>query len=273
MPTTPLNATVLFLPGWQDSGEGHWQTLWEAEGLGRKLVQDDWLWPKRGDWMARLDEALLARPPDAEPVVLVAHSLGCQLVAAWAAHSAHTRRVQAALLVAPPDTEREDMPPQLHSWRPMPRHPLPFRSMAVLSTNDPYGELSRCSALASDWGLHPGDRGPTGAPEWGVRTRPLAPGSCVAGQPVDRSPPGYFSPHLTSEGCTMATKKPKGLGLGLEALLGPTVNDSPAGQAWTARTLRPPCVSTCCRPAAISPGPAWTKGPCTSWPRASSPRE
>jgi uncharacterized protein len=162
MPITPLNATVLFLPGWQDSGDGHWQTLWEAQGLGRKLVQDDWLWPRRGDWMARLDEALLALPQDAEPVVLVAHSLGCQLVAAWAAHSAHTPRVRAAFLVAPPDTEREDMPPQLHSWRPMPRHPLPFRSMVVLSTNDPYGELSRCSALASDWGSTQVIAGPLG---------------------------------------------------------------------------------------------------------------
>ena len=49
--------------------------------------------------MARLDEVLLE---DDTPAVLVAHSLGCQLVSAWAAHSRLTARVHAALLVAPP---------------------------------------------------------------------------------------------------------------------------------------------------------------------------
>jgi predicted alpha/beta hydrolase family esterase len=73
--------------------------------------------------MAQLDEVLLQ---DDAPALLVAHSLGCQLVASWAEHSQHTARVKGALLVAPPDTEREDMPPQLHNWRPIRRGRLPF---------------------------------------------------------------------------------------------------------------------------------------------------
>ncbi len=86
-------------------------------------MQDDWLWPRRGDWMARLDEVLLADARLAQtPALLAAHSLGCLLVAAWAAHSRHTARVAGALLVAPPDTERADFPPQLAGWRDIVRY-------------------------------------------------------------------------------------------------------------------------------------------------------
>jgi uncharacterized protein len=140
---------VLLLPGWLDSGPGHWQTLWEAKYGDTRVVQSDWLWPKRGDWMARLEEVLLE---DERPALLAAHSLGCQLVAAWAAHSRLTARVQGALLVAPPDIEREDMPPNLHSWRPIVRQRLPFASIAVTSSDDPYGTPERSSQMARDWG-------------------------------------------------------------------------------------------------------------------------
>ena len=139
---------VLLLPGWLNSGPEHWQ-IWEALHGHRRVEQDDWLWPRRGDWMARLDEVLLG---SAQPVLLAAHSLGCQLVAAWAAHSAHTGRVAGALLVAPPDTEREDMPPNLFNWRPIPREKLPFASVAVVSSDDPYCAPPRAQAMAGAWG-------------------------------------------------------------------------------------------------------------------------
>ena len=72
--------------------------------------------------MAQLEEAVLAH----DEVVLVAHSLGCILVAAWAAHSQHTERVLGALLVAPGDVERPEMQHVLHSWSPIARARLPF---------------------------------------------------------------------------------------------------------------------------------------------------
>ena len=150
---------VLLLPGWLDSGPTHWQSRWEALHADRRVQQDDWQGPKRGDWMARLDEVVLESDQSA---VLVAHSLGCQLVAAWAAHSAHTARVKAALLVAVPDTERDDMPPNLFNWRPIVRERLPFASLMVISSDDPYGSPERAAQLASDWGsasFSIGDRG------------------------------------------------------------------------------------------------------------------
>jgi predicted alpha/beta hydrolase family esterase len=140
---------VLVLPGWLSSGAAHWQSRWEALLGFQRVEQADWEWPLRGDWMARLDEVIAGDPT---PALLVAHSLGCQLVAAWAAHSRHSSRVQAAFLVAPPDVEREDMPPQVFSWRPIVRRPLPFPAIVVCSDDDPFCALPRAREMAADWG-------------------------------------------------------------------------------------------------------------------------
>ncbi len=140
---------VLLLPGWQDSGPTHWQSRWEALHGYRRVEQDDWLWPRRGDWMARLDEVLLE---DETPAVLVAHSLGCHLVTAWAAHTQHAARVRAALLVAPSDPQRADAPPNLYNWRPVVRQRLVFPSLLVASRDDPWCSLVEAAALAADWG-------------------------------------------------------------------------------------------------------------------------
>ena len=149
----------LLLPGWLDSGPTHWQSRWEALHGCERVRQDDWVWPRRGDWMARLDEVLLAND---QPAVLIAHSLGCHLTTAWAAHSKHASRVRAALLVAPPDTEREDMPPNLFNWRPIVRTPLPFASMAVVSGNDPFCAPDRAAGMAHGWGSSVTSIGPRG---------------------------------------------------------------------------------------------------------------
>jgi predicted alpha/beta hydrolase family esterase len=150
---------VLILPGWHDSGPQHWQSEWVRLHGDRRVEQDDWVWPKRGDWMARLDEVLLTEPA---PVALVAHSLGCQLVAAWAAHTRHAARVGAAMLVAPPDTERPDTLPNVASWRPIVRRRLPFASLVVASSDDLHCELDRARGLAGDWGSEFVDKGPRG---------------------------------------------------------------------------------------------------------------
>jgi len=142
-------ARVLLLPGWQNSGPDHWQSRWERRHGFHRLEQDDWMWPRRGDWMARLEEALLAAD---QPALLVAHSLGCHLVAAWAAHSRQLHRVAGALLVAPPDLERADMPPQVQTWAPIARRPLPFAATAVLSSDDPYCDAAIGLGLAGSWG-------------------------------------------------------------------------------------------------------------------------
>jgi predicted alpha/beta hydrolase family esterase len=105
--------------------------------------------PLRGDWMVQLEEAVLAAPG---PVVLAAHSLGCILTAAWAAHSRNTQRVVGALLVAPGDPEREELRAPLKSWSPVVLQRLPFPSTLVGSQNDPYCSPERAQQFASAWG-------------------------------------------------------------------------------------------------------------------------
>ncbi len=149
-------AQILLLPGWQNAGAGHWQTRWQQLHGFERVQQDDWWWPRRGDWMTRLEDTLLA---DTRPAVLVAHGLGCHLVAAWAGHSQHTARVAAALLVAPTDLARADLPPQLQGWASrwrdeQARGPtaLPFASTAVLSNDAPHSDTVSHRRLASSWG-------------------------------------------------------------------------------------------------------------------------
>ena len=142
---------VLILPGWQNSGPGHWQSLWEAQYGYHRVDQHDWMNPRRGDWMAQLEETILAAD---EPVVLVAHSLGCILTAAWAAHSKNTHRVKGALLVAPGDAERDELRSVLPSWSPVPMNRLPFPSLLVGSRNDPLLQLPAGAGDGSVLGLH-----------------------------------------------------------------------------------------------------------------------
>ena len=141
-------ASVLLLPGWQGSGPEHWQMRWAQRHGYSVVVQNNWMQPLRGDWMARLDESVIDAPG---PVVLAAHSLGCILVAAWASVSRHTARVRGALLVAPGDTEAPALCHRLPGWSPIVRQPLPFKSMLVGSQNDPYCSGARAQALAQDW--------------------------------------------------------------------------------------------------------------------------
>ena len=140
---------ILLLPGWQNSGPGHWQSLWQDQFGYTRVEQHDWLRPLRGDWIARLEDVVLSTT---EPAVLVAHSLGCVLVAAWAAHTRHAHLIKAALLVAPGDVEREALRPVLASWSPIPLQALPFKSTLVASHNDPYCSLARAQAFAAAWG-------------------------------------------------------------------------------------------------------------------------
>jgi predicted alpha/beta hydrolase family esterase len=152
-------ANVLILPGWQGSGPQHWQSLWELRHGYHRVEQHDWVKALRGDWVARLEDVLLTRD---EPAVLVAHSLGCHLVAAWAAHSQHTHRVKGALLVAPGDPERADVREMLPSWSPIPLQALPFPSVLVASRDDPYCEFERARLFAYAWGAQFIDYGPCG---------------------------------------------------------------------------------------------------------------
>jgi predicted alpha/beta hydrolase family esterase len=101
--------------------------------------------------VATLDAAIASA--DA-PVVLVAHSSSCALVAHWArdASAGQLARVRGALLVAPSDPEGPSYPAGPTGFAPMPLGRLPFRSIVVASTDDIYVTAEQARTYAAAWG-------------------------------------------------------------------------------------------------------------------------
>jgi uncharacterized protein len=152
-------ARVLIVPGLGGSGPEHWQTCLERSLPGTARVeQDDWDRPDRDKWAARLVGAV-AQSPGA---VLVAHSLGCILLA-HAALEYPNLPIGSALLVAPADVDSAGhTPDHVRSFAPIPRLALPFPAVTVASTNDPYMTLARTRELADAWDTEFVDAGPLG---------------------------------------------------------------------------------------------------------------
>jgi hypothetical protein len=133
----------------------HWQTLLAAEIPGARTVP-----PLEHDKLscaARVEALDRAIAEIGGPVVLAAHSAGCLMVAHWA--RVHRGPIAGALLAAPADIETplpEGYPTldalQANGWLPVPRMPLPFRTIVGASTNDPLAALDRTVTLAEDWG-------------------------------------------------------------------------------------------------------------------------
>lgn len=143
---TPVTApTVVIVPGWRNSGPGHWQSLW-AERLPDclRVEQDDWVSPLKSAWVHRLSETI---EQASGPVIVVAHSLGC--IATTHLPPEVAGRIQGALLVAPADPERRGI---LFDFAPVPYQRLPYRSVLVASGNDPYCPVRLAGAYARAWG-------------------------------------------------------------------------------------------------------------------------
>ena len=141
----------LIVPGWHGSPEDHWQSHWQRTlPNSARVEQADWLTPRREDWVAELERCISA---STQPVILVAHSLGCITVAHWAAQAtpARVRRVRGALLVAPADVERSNCPEPLRNFAPLPRQPLPFASQLIGSDNDSAASAGRTVELGHSW--------------------------------------------------------------------------------------------------------------------------
>lgn len=140
---------ILILPGLYNSGPDHWQTRWQNSlPNAQRVEQRSWDAPDCKEWVAMLNAAIA---DCAQPVVLVAHSLGCALVNWWASMhgtAAHASRVKAALLVAPPNVERPDFPEAATGFSPMPTRRLPFNTIVIASSDDPYCALPKAQAWA-----------------------------------------------------------------------------------------------------------------------------
>ena len=163
-----MNKIPLFIviPGYQNSGPAHWQTRWQARYANTvRVEQADWESPVMADWVATLDDTIRRVHQSTEqPLVVVAHSLGCITLVHWASRlgSAAANLVKAAYLVAPADVERVDAPAAIQHFSPIPLTRLPFPACAVASGNDPYCRLERAQQFCQAWSARLIDAGALG---------------------------------------------------------------------------------------------------------------
>ena len=149
---------IIMLPGLGGSGDDHWQTLWEQQDTRmRRFQPSSWDRPILTDWIAALDREI-ARSKT--PPILIAHSLACQLVAHWT--PLQKKQILGAFVVAPPDPTGEVYLAEAASFANPPRQRLPFPSMLVTSTDDPYGPYNYSRDSAEIWGSTFVDVGPLG---------------------------------------------------------------------------------------------------------------
>jgi len=161
--------TVLVVPGLRDAVAQHWQTLLEARlrAAGRPVASVLPMWREDLNCAARVGEIERAAQSVEGPIVIVAHSGGCIMVAHWAMQT--RRSVHGALLAAPPDfeTPMPDGYPTVAAlraggWLPVPRERLAFPSIVAASRDDPLTTYQRAAALADDWGGRLVDLGKVG---------------------------------------------------------------------------------------------------------------
>jgi predicted alpha/beta hydrolase family esterase len=138
----------VFLAGIGDSELGHWQSIWfrSVGEAGYWVAHADWDRPRAEAWVRDLDDSL--RALDGEKV-LVAHSLGCLVVAEWARRHAD-RDIVGALLVALPDVAGPAFPRDALGFGGALAARLPFPATVVASADDPYCSLEvarRAAAL------------------------------------------------------------------------------------------------------------------------------
>lgn len=161
LPSSGKDPLILTVPGLNNSGPGHWQTVWE-ESLPNCRRVDLGLWddPHRNTWVNKINLAIQRAD---RPVVLVAHSLGCLAVAWWAEfEQPRDGKVIGALLVAPPDVEVRPIDRRLTRFAPFPHGEFPFPSFLVASRNDPYMGFGQAWKLARTWGSRFADAGEVG---------------------------------------------------------------------------------------------------------------
>jgi uncharacterized protein len=145
---------ILIIPGYEGIGVVHWQSRMAGKlSTARVVDQPDWLHTSLDNAVTEVVKAVHAAT---RPVVFVAHSLGNLLVAqAVPALKAAglIDRVKGAYLVAVPASRAlSELGSVDRAFANIPRDPLPFPSVLVASSNDPFASLEEAADISAAWG-------------------------------------------------------------------------------------------------------------------------
>ncbi len=159
---------ILMVPGWLGSGPEHWQSRWERNlSTARRVEQEDWVAPDKDKWVGNIIKAVAA---SSRPAVLVAHSVGAVAVA-HAGLKLPKGLLAGAFLVAPADVDNAQhwpisegyvWPQSARDFAPVPLARMPFPSMLLVSSDDPYCRPERARHFAAAWGSEAVEVGPRG---------------------------------------------------------------------------------------------------------------
>src|SRR5262249_10325593 len=127
--------TIIMVPGYTNSGSGHWQSIIENKFKNIvRVEQENWNNPVRENWIEGLQNTINLISGD---VFLVGHSCGSITIAQWAdkawtnktrAEKHRNARIKGALLVAPADVDAENILNEVKVQRPVPNSKLPFKT-------------------------------------------------------------------------------------------------------------------------------------------------
>ena len=137
------------IPGYGGSGDDHWQTYFDEQLDGcQRINQHSWVKPVMSIWVKKIDQSIGKR--HLSDTILITHSLGGIALLHWA--QLYGKKIKGAVIVAPPDVDHPYENFGLATFAPMPKQKLPFPSIVVSSTNDPWMPPEMARTYADLWG-------------------------------------------------------------------------------------------------------------------------
>lgn len=161
-----MSLNILIVPGYQGSGDAHWQTwLEQTTPSARRVSGIDWEQPVIHNWADAIIRDLDASK---NKTVIIAHSFGC-LASAMAIDN-RPEHVAGVIMVAPAAPERfalfgvrqghlSSCPSVVTQ---LPEGPLGTLGMVIGSRNDPWMKLPHAYAWSKRWDLAFHDAGHVG---------------------------------------------------------------------------------------------------------------
>ena len=145
---------ILVIPGYEGAGPVHWQSRMVGKLSTARIVdQPDWLHSSQAVALAQIVKAV---DEATRPIVFVAHSLGNILVAQAVPELSRAgliERIKGAYLVAVPTARAlSELAAVDTAFGNIPRDPLPFRSVLVASSNDPFATMEDAADISAAWG-------------------------------------------------------------------------------------------------------------------------
>ena len=130
----------LYLPGYGNSLQGHWQRIWfENDKNGIWVEQKSWGFPERNAWLSTLNEIVDSID---EPFTIIAHSLGCLLYTDWLTQY-QGDKLAGVFLAGIPDSEKDSFPEAISNFQNPSNNEAYSKIPTVLiaSEDDPYATI------------------------------------------------------------------------------------------------------------------------------------